>query len=158
MAKAKTMYWQVVPGIVLISVNTDVPPSDEDWDGYLEDVAREINNIKGVLVYSEAVGPSATQRARVDEASQQHDVELKTAIMTGSRLVRGVVTALNWAQGGKVKAFPTTGFQEAVDYLELDDEEKVKTKVTLKLLARAANVTIEAFADESGQFRRKYDS
>jgi hypothetical protein len=150
------MYWRVIPGVVAVAVNTNEAPSDKDWDAYLADVAAQIHTIKGVLAYSESVGPSASQRARVDEAYKSTQVELKTAIMSGSRVVRGVVTALNWALGGKVRAFSTQDFTGAADYLQLDDEEQLKTRVVLKQLARSAGVVVEAFADESGQFNKKY--
>lgn len=151
------MYWRVIPDVVAVSVNTDQNPSDEDWDAYLEEITANVNRIKGVLVYTEKVGPSAPQRARSNAAFAEVGADVKTAIMTGSRMVRGMVTAFSWALGGKVKAFTTLEFSDAVDYLDLDDEEQLKTRVVLKQLARAAEVTVDAFADESGQFRRKFE-
>ena len=152
----KTMHWRTVPNTVIVSVNTDVAPSDEEWDEYLEEVTQIVHDIKGVLVYTPSVGPTAAQRARSNEAFKASKAQVKTSIMTGSRMVRGIVTALSWAITDKIKAFPTEDFNSAAEFLELTDEEKLRTRVVLKQLARAANVTVDAFADESGQFRRKY--
>ena len=152
----KTIYWRVIPDVIVISVHPDIPPSDEEWDSYLDEVVQHVNNVKGILVYSESVGPSAPQRARSNAAFKRANAKVQTAIMTGSRMVRGIVTALNWALGGKVKAFSTTDYAGAIDYLDLTNEEQLKARVVLKQLARSAGVTIGAFADESGTFRRKY--
>ena len=71
-------------------------------------------------------------------------------------MVRGIVTALSWAAGGNIKAFATTDFKGAVEYLGLNEEEELRTRVVFKQIARSAGLTIQAFADESGTFRRKY--
>ena len=150
------MHWRVIPDIAVVSVNTDTDPSDEDWDAYLTDVAQHLRGLKGVLVYTPKSGPSAPQRARANAAFEKNKADIPTAVMTSSRMVRGIVTALSWALGSKIKAFSENDFQGAVDFLELDPEEQLKIKVVLKQLARAANLQVEAFADESGQFRQKF--
>ena len=48
-------------------------------------------------------------------------------------------------------------FTQAIEYLGLvNDDDQMRARVVLKQVARAANVQIDAFADESGQFRKKY--
>ena len=76
--------------------------------------------------------------------------------MTDSRLVRGAVTAVSWLMGDRIRAFAADDFDAAVEYHGLNREEQLQTRVVFKQLARAAGVTIDAFADESGQFRQKY--
>jgi hypothetical protein len=153
---AKTLYWQVIPDLLAICVQTNVPPSDEDWDRYLSDVMKHAKGLKGVLVYSESVGPTAPQRARVNESYKNAGVDIRTAIMSGSRMVRGVVTAMSWTLADNIKAFSTKDFEAAVKYLELTNEEQLRTRVMLKQLARGAEIEVAAFADESGQFAKKY--
>lgn len=150
------MYWREVPGAVMVVVHTDEPPTDEDWDAYLDAVARS-PGIRGILIYSLRVGPSAPQRARSVEATKSAQTDLKMAIMTGSRLTQGVVTALSWALGNNIRAFSSRDFDKAVAYLELTTDERLTTKVLLKQLARMANIEVDAFAEESGQFRQKYE-
>jgi hypothetical protein len=153
---AKTLYWQVIPDLVAISVHTNETPSDEDWDRYLGDVIKHVKGLKGILVYSESTGPSAPQRARVNESYKQAGVNIRTAIMSGSRMVRGVVTAMSWTLAENIKAFSTKDFESAVKYLELSNEDQLRTRVMLKQLARGAEIEVAAFADESGQFAKKY--
>jgi hypothetical protein len=150
------MHWRVIPDVVAVAVNTDLDPSDQEWDAYLEDVLQHAKGLKGVLVYTSKSGPSASQRARSNAAFEASKADIPTAVMTGSRMVRGIVTALSWALGGKIKAFEPNDFQGAVEYLELTPDDQLKTKVVLKQLARSAGIPIDAFADESGQFRKKF--
>jgi hypothetical protein len=152
----KSFYWRIIPDLVAVNVLTNVTPSDVDWDVYLEAIKKSVSTLRGVLVYSESAGLSAGQRARANEAYKNASVNSRTAIMSGSRLVRGVVTAMSWTLADNIKAFSTTDFDGAVNYLGFDAEEQLRTRVVLKQLARTANVQIEAFADESGQFRKKY--
>ena len=152
----KSFYWRIIPGLVAVTVNTDQTPSDEDWDAYIVDMIPAAPKLKGVLVYSESAGPTAPQRARVNEAYKKAGTDIRTAIMSGSRLVRGVVTAMSWTLADNIKAFSTTDYDSAVKFLGLSSDEQLKTRVVLKQLARSAGVQIEAFADESGQFRKKY--
>lgn len=153
---SKSFHWRVVPDLVAINVLHESTPSDEDWDAYLKEIIESIHTLKGVLVYSEFAGPTAPQRARANEIYKAANIDSRTAIMSGSRLVRGVVTAMSWTLADNIKAFPTTDFDGAVRYLGLDAEQQLRTRVLLKQVARAANVSIAAFADESGQFRKKY--
>jgi hypothetical protein len=150
------MHWRIVPNAVAVVVHADQDPADDDWDAYLADLAKNVTQINGVLVYSDKVGPSAPQRARSNAAFAKGGRELETVIMTSSRVVRGIITALNWAVEGKVKAFSTHEFDAAIAVFKLEADSVLKVKVTLKQLARSANVTIDAFADESGQFRQKF--
>jgi hypothetical protein len=150
------MHWRIVPDTVAIVVHGDQAPSDDDWEQYIRDVVANCRTLKGVLVYTGNSGPTAPQRARSSDAFREAGAEINTAIMTSSRLVRGIVTALTWAVGGKVKAFSTMEFNQAAAYLGLDEDGQLRTKIVLKQLARAAGVVIDAFADESGQFQRKY--
>jgi hypothetical protein len=152
------MHWRVVPDVLMVCVNTQVAPSDQEWDAYVDEILKNLPSIKGVLVYSEAVGPSAPQRARASTILGAEGLKkFPTAIMSGSRVVRGIVTALSWAAGEKnMKAFATKDFKGTVEYLGLDADEELKVRVVLKQLARSAGITVEAFADESGTFRQKY--
>jgi hypothetical protein len=150
------MHWREIPKTMMIVVHTAEPPTDVDWDAYLGAVERA-GDIRGILVYSLSVGPTSSQRARSVEATKKSSRPLKMAIMTGSRLTQGVVTALSWALGNNIRAFSSRDFDKAIEYLELSTEERVTAKVVLKQLARMAGTVVDAFADESGQFRQKYE-
>jgi len=153
---AKTLHWRLVPGVIMITVHTKETPSDEDWDEYLADVKKHVKEVRGVLVYSESAGPTAPQRARINDLYKALNVKMRTAIMSGSRLVRGVVTAMSWTLADDIKSFATTEFDKTVQYLELTEDETLRVKIVLKGLARGAAIEVAAFADESGRFAQKY--
>lgn len=148
------MYWRLIPGVVHIVVHTDEPPSDADWDACIDDVSEHGEGIKGVLVYSTRTGPSASQRTKANAVYEKFG-GMKMAIMASSRLVIGIVTAISWAVGNDVKAFATTDFEGAANYVGLNSEERLKARVVLRQLARSAGRDIDAFSDESGRFRKK---
>jgi hypothetical protein len=151
----KTMEWRVDPALV-VAVNTDADPSDADWDAFLKDLVPVVPVLRGMLVYTAGPGPSVSQRARANAVLAKAQANLPIAVMTSSRMARGIVTAFSWAVDRNIKAFAPTDFQGAVDFLGLSPDDQIKTKVVLKQLARTASITIDAFADESGQFRQKY--
>ncbi|PRP91263.1 hypothetical protein ENSA5_56760 [Enhygromyxa salina] len=151
------MHWQAVPGLLHIVVHTEESPSDEDWDKYLADVVEHAAGCKGVLVYTRRAGPSAQQRARSNAAFESFGSDSLVAIMTGSRLTLGIVTAVSWVVGGNIKAFSTHDFEGAAAHLGLDPTERIRARIVLKQLARSAGLDIDAFADESGRFRRRYE-
>lgn len=150
------MHWMTVPGIVQVAVHTSEQPTDDEWDRYLESVVAAAETIKGILVYSAKTGPTASQRARSVKAFEGSGAKLKTAIMTGSRLTQGAVTALSWALGTNIRAFSTLDFDKAAAFLDLTREDQISARVALKQLGRAADIEIDAFADESGKFRQRF--
>ena len=150
------MHWRGISGVAHVAVHTESDPSDEDWNAYVDDASRYASDIKGLLVYSTKVGPSASQRSHSSEVLNRLAPNLRVAIMTGSRMTQGIVTAVSWVIGDKIKAFSTRDFNGAATFLDLDHEEQLRVRVIFKQLARSAGVEIDAFADESGQFRKRY--
>lgn len=149
------MHWRLVPGVAQIVVHTDETPSDEEWDACIAEVEEHGSTLKGVLAYTKRTGPTAAQRTKSNAIYERFGDSFKMAIMADSRMVVGIVTAMSWAVGSNVKAFSTKDFEGAADYLGIEGEDRIKVRVVLRQLARAANRDIEAFAEESGRFRRK---
>lgn len=154
-----TLYTQVIPGLIGIVVHTNTTPTDEEWDASTADLVAAAGSIKGVLVYSATVGPTTAQRARAGALFKErgHD-DVMIVIMSGSRIVRGIVTAFSWTMSGSLKVFSTHDLEGAIASFKMSSEEEIKTRVILKQLAHSGGVKIDAFADESGHFRRKYTS
>src|SRR5687768_13445407 len=109
------MEWRVDP-MLAVTVNTDVDPSDADWDAFLKDLAAVAPGLRGVLVYTSGPGPSVSQRARGNAVLAKAPANLPIAVMTSSRVARGIVTAFSWAVDRNIKAFAPTDFQGAVDF------------------------------------------
>lgn len=141
----------------MVVVHTNVTPTDEDWDKVMSMILEHGKDTKNLLVYSTDAGPTAAQRARFADTLKKIG-DLRTIVMTNSRLVRGSITAFGWLMSGKVKTVSTTDFDGAVRIFEFDpaSDDAIKIRVALKQLARAASQSVDAFADESGRFRQKY--
>ena len=134
--------WRVVPGIVHVVVHTREDPSDGDWDEYVDDLERNANNIRGLLVYTEAAGPSAEQRKKAVAMWERMGIQRQTAVMTGSRVTRGIVTAMSWVMGSAIRAYHVNDFAGAVKSLGLSDDESAAVSQTLRELGRDAGINI----------------
>lgn len=128
-------------GRVAIAVHDHVPPTDEEWDRWLN--AYEGRNEARALIESNAgVGPNARQRKILAERSQGKDV--RAAILTGSLVVRGIVTAVAWL-GIPQRAFPPDHFRQAGEFLGLTSEELTQAVEELYRLREVLKRTPAAF-------------
>ncbi len=101
---------------MLILVHTKDAPADDEWKAYCADARKWRAQIRGILVLSEGGGPNSVQRGELEAALDRP--EAKTAVVTLSRVARGIVTALSWFTP-KIKAFSTLQIPAALEYLEV---------------------------------------
>lgn len=115
---------------IVILVHTKDAPSDEEWSRYCEDVQRWRKSVEGILVVSEGGGPNTMQRGGL-EAALGEDFSGKTAVVTLSRIARGIVTALSWVNP-RIKAFATNQMSAASDHVNVskDEQPQLLTEVT----------------------------
>jgi hypothetical protein len=69
-----------------------------------------------VLVRAES-GPNAIQRARLDAVLER--VPTRTAVLSASPIVRGIIIAMGWMGRQQIKSFGPKAVREGLDYLEL---------------------------------------
>lgn len=100
----------------LILVHTKDPPDDQQWKAYVAAARGWKKDIQAFLVVSDGGGPNAMQRAELDEAIDIEHHPGKTAVVTVSRIARGIVTAISWFSPG-IKAFGTNQLAPAIEYL-----------------------------------------
>lgn len=118
----KTMAWTFQDGFVLV-VHADKPPSDEEWRLYVEECAARVGGLRGGVALTDGHGPNAAQRGLV--VDEEGLIDVPFAIVTGSVVVRGIVTALRWL-GKNIKAFSPAEIGDAFVYLALDESQKSK--------------------------------
>jgi hypothetical protein len=121
-------------------------PSDPEWGQFLQAQAAVLNDIKGVLVYSLSFGPNASQRARLNKLWSDVGVNPKIAVMTNSRINRGIVTAFTWLIGNRIQAFAPERYQDACNFLELSEKEKTAAHELLRELTLKANIECPSLA------------
>lgn len=110
---------------VVILVHGKDTPSDEEWTQYCEDTKRWRNSIEGILVVSEGGGPNTMQRGSL-EAALGEDFAGKTAVVTLSRIARGIVTALSWVNP-RIKAFATNQMSAAFEHVGVTNKDEHST-------------------------------
>lgn len=109
-------------GRVLLGVHHQCPPTDEEWARWIA-LALE-PSAAGVRTLVESggnSGPNAKQRKALAEALR--GVDIRSAILTESLVVRGIVTAIAWLNVA-LRAFAPDQQHEAADYLGLDASER----------------------------------
>lgn len=115
----------------MVAVYGEQAPSDEEWERYLE-MIRGIKKNEGLLIYSWGPGPNMRQRRLLEEAVAHHEGEV--AVVTPSRVARGVVKALSWT-GKNIRAFPMDATPEAFDYLGFKESQRSQALSYASLLA-----------------------
>jgi hypothetical protein len=111
-------------GQYTVAVHTRKPPSDEEWAEYLTAHAPLIE--KGVsmrvLIVTEGGAPTAVQRMKMNEMVAEwikvNPDCVRSAIITSSAFVRGVVTAISWFRP-IARAFSHDHMDQAFSYLEI---------------------------------------
>jgi hypothetical protein len=129
---------------VLIAVHDAVPPTDEEWESWLELFRGRTQAL--VLVESfHGAGPNAKQRKMLGERMQ--GIELGAAIMTDSTVTRGIVTALSWL-GMPQRAFLPGNYYQAGKYLGLTNDELARAVDELRRLQTDMNRAHEVPAQQ----------
>jgi hypothetical protein len=127
----KNIRLKLVYGAHLL-VHNEVPPDDEEWAFNLSAILENKKEIKGIFVYTMGGGPNAVQRSSYNNALEKAGIKPKVAVLSGSAVVRGILTAFNWVQGGTMRLFPLDGVGPACDYLGLSGLEQTAVSTELQ--------------------------
>lgn len=111
----KNIAYKVIDRLFIV-VYAAADPTDDEWQGYLEEVKHHGIERTMQLISTEGGGPTATQRRYLNELLDGRTVPV--AVMSASTRIRGVVTALSWFNRS-IRAFPPSGLSDALAYLEI---------------------------------------
>jgi hypothetical protein len=123
-------------------------PSDDEWRLLLEYLRTHKDSIRTALVFVHGDdGLTAKQRSDLADVLKTMRPGFRTAVMTESRVTRGVLTALNWMtkKQDDSRAFPLSGFDDAMTFFRANAEESRAARELAKKLGaftaavRAAN-------------------
>jgi hypothetical protein len=123
-------------GTLLVLVHGARPPSDIDWNEYVH--ALGASRVTGLLVATDGAGPDGPQRAKVNDLVRQRGGSFPTAVVTGSLVARGIVTALGWFNP-KVRAFAPAEIARALAHVGADPgkREEVVRRIAMMRIALA---------------------
>jgi len=119
-------------GDVIVCIHTAQPPSDEEWHEFIVAIKsfKDVSKVRN-LVLTEGGAPNSVQRRAVNELLQGKPGV--SAVVSGSALVRGVVTALNWFNP-YVKTFAPSEVEDAYRYLRLAPKDVEALRVQIPKL------------------------
>jgi serine/threonine protein kinase len=130
-AERRTLHHRFV-GDVMLCVHANEPPSPEDWQAFVDARDARAETLKGLLVVAP---PKATidvrQRENVRKFLKLTGTRL--AVITESRVVRGLVTAVGWFTS-QVRAFAMDEVEEGLTFLGLGHERHEEARKALREL------------------------
>jgi hypothetical protein len=122
----KTSVARLVDNVVVV-VHTSLPPSNEEWNSYMQTVVAAGRAHSGdlmrcrQLVMTDGGGPNSAQRAAAQKTAAQVNGEaMPVAVVSSSTLVRGIVTAFNWFNMN-MKVFSPVDVRAAFDFLRVKE-------------------------------------
>jgi hypothetical protein len=124
-------------GLVLLSLHTSDPPSDQEWQEHLQTAQRamETGTLVGGIAITDGGAPTGAQRGELAQLlaplSRTH---LAGVTLSRSTVVRAVVTALSWAISPQYKAFAPWELREALAHLGLIPADTAIVRRTIERL------------------------
>jgi hypothetical protein len=149
MTSQRTLLYEFVDGLVLL-MHGELPPSNAEWDGYLEACRRALfprAQTARVLVVTDGVAPTPTQRAALNLLVTEAGSHVATAVISHSVAVRSVVALLGMFNRG-IRSFAPGDLSLALQYLEVDPARRadvlqriVRVRIELSGAAAASEAT-----------------
>lgn len=129
-------------------LHTGAMPTEEEWASYMVTCRRVPMERMRSFIITDGGSPNAKQRQEVNDNLKGR--KSIAAVVSGSAMVRGVVTALTWFNAG-IKVFSPEESVAALKYLGLDKREDLefvwKTVLELKIqLGNQPLASLDRFA------------
>jgi len=118
----QTMAYHLHKKSVFLVLHTKDNPTDEEWAEYVEFSKKNVQFLRSSLIITEGGGPNTLQRGQLNDVLEAQGFKSKISVVTLSRLVRGIVTAISWFNPN-IKAFSTIQIPAALEYLEIPAAE-----------------------------------
>ena len=108
---------------ILFVRHRELAPTDRDWQAMLDDLGERLRpgGLYRILVRTDNAGPNSLQRNAINQLATSKRATLRVAVMSTSRLVRGIVTAFSWMGTLQIRSFGDADLAGAIAYLGLDD-------------------------------------
>jgi hypothetical protein len=119
----------------LVLVHRPVPIDSEEWKDFLdlaESIARSTGQVRVLVRTEDKGGPDASQRADLNERFEK--LKIRVAVLTASRIARGIAMALQWFKIVDIKAVGPGEIDKALEFLETPKDERAEVIATLRQL------------------------
>ena len=104
--------WTYFDSVAMLAVKSDAAPLDEDFEQVTSDLAAQ-PQLMAIVVRPRGSPPGARQRASMQELISKRS--LRMAVLTDSKVLRGVCTALRWF-GLPVESFCDANLEDALRF------------------------------------------
>jgi hypothetical protein len=142
-------------GDLLLLVHATCTPNDAEWS-QLQDMARRTRP-RALFVFAPpgCPGPTAKQRGIAAATWSGLGYQAKIALMTDSRLLRGMLTAIQWLTKQETWCFAPKDFDLACNALGIDAETKAIVCTEAFAMAREFGLSEElAYLDPTPLAKR----
>jgi len=146
----RTLTYGIV-GSCFVFACTKEPHDEKEWQQYVEFVRTRLEaGVKPrALVVTDGAGPTSAQREQLSKVLEPHAKVSRAAVLTESRLGRGIVTALSWFVPG-FRAFAPRDMDRALDYLEVPPISRKEVIGLVEDLQRELGVEMDLRATKAG--------
>lgn len=137
---------------VLLFLHTPLPPSRDEWGAMMGDLLSyaEKNEARRIvtLVVSDGGGPDVSMRAEMLDYFKRYHLHMKTSVVTVSRFVRGIVSAVSWFNP-QIRAFTPSQLLPALTHLGMSAGAKPRLLQELAEMERelVPNACFQAIKD-----------
>jgi hypothetical protein len=136
----------------IVFVCGDASLDDGEWGEYLEFLKEEFGSGRRnrSLVWAPTAQPNSIQRGRLNvvlEELKVRGIAVKSAVITNSALVRGVITALQWFNRDVFRTFAPADVQSALKFLGLESYRAMEAEDTLRRLEK--RLALESQSDRA---------
>lgn len=107
-------------GALLVLVHTEKNPTNDEWQRFLDELRRVGVKQARVLVRTEGAAPDTLQRQQFNDLLAGHPLPL--AVLSDSRVVRGVGTALRWFNPA-IRVLPSADLAGALAHVRVAPSE-----------------------------------
>jgi hypothetical protein len=108
-------------GNLIVCAHNTETPTNAEWEEFLELLrhGRDIAELR-VLVFTDGAAPDTMQRAAFTKLCDKKQPRI--AVLSGSRMVRGVATAISWFNPN-IDVFPPDNVNAALEHLRIAASE-----------------------------------
>jgi hypothetical protein len=125
---------------LVVAVYTNESPTNDEWLHYLE-IMRTLAPGYRMIIFSAGGGPTTMQRRDLELLTLGQDgAKERVAVVTLSRLARGIVTAISWFNR-EIRAFDPSHRDEATEFLKLTKAEGLAVLRLARSMAKELGVS-----------------
>jgi hypothetical protein len=132
----------------VVSIHTTLSPTDQQWDEYLDAIKKVLADFgfikASAISFTDGGAPTSAQRERFNLFLGGRSA--RTSVVSGSSVVRAVVTALGWFNQ-QIKTYPPNRVHDALVHIGFAPSDVPKLCARLRPMAGSVEAVRKALED-----------